>query len=62
MTQKNRSSAAGYTPAELMLHAGELFGVREEVVSGALYSETAERFTVEQAAHKIKQFMKAKVK
>lgn len=58
----NRREAACYTTQELMAHADELFGVREEVVHGALCRESAERFTVEQAAQKIKQFMKAKVK
>ncbi|CAM3495533.1 MULTISPECIES: hypothetical protein [Saccharibacillus] len=53
---------AEYTAGELAEHANELFGVREEVLHGALCLDPAERFTVWQAARKIKQFMKAKVK
>lgn len=57
-----RREAALYTAEELMQHAEDRFGVRKEVVYGALCGESAERFTVEQAVQKIKQFMKAKVK
>lgn len=60
--KSGRRKPAVYTTGELTAHANELFGVREEVLHGALSRDSAERFTVEQAAQKIKQFMKAKVK
>lgn len=60
--EANEQQPAAYTAAELMAHAERLFGVREEVVRGALGCDTAERYTVEETADRITQFMKAKVK
>lgn len=60
--ETNEQQSAAYTAAELMAHAERLFGVREEVVRGALGPETAELYTVEETAARITQFMKAKVK
>lgn len=61
--EANEQQPTAYTAAELMAHAERLFGVREEVVRGALGPETAERcYTVEETENRITQFMKAKVK
>lgn len=62
MAADTRREAALHAADELMSHAEDLFGVRKEVVHAALCGESEERFTVEQAMQKIKQFMKAKVK
>ncbi|OWA34360.1 hypothetical protein B9G55_18800 [Saccharibacillus sp. O16] len=60
--QQQAKSPVTFTATELMTHAEQLFGVREEVLHGALGQGTEKQYTVEQAASRITQFMKAKVK
>lgn len=60
-TEERISSAPRYDLAELQTHAKELFGVRAEVLAGAMYGVAGAQFTVDEVKQKIDQFMKAKV-
>ncbi|MCQ4086673.1 hypothetical protein [Saccharibacillus sp. JS10] len=56
------SESALYPASAWMEHAESLFGVRAEVVHGALCQQKAKHFTKQQVTEQINQFMKAKVK
>lgn len=55
------TNAPRYKLTELKAHAKELFEVRGEVLDGAMYGATGERFTVTEVNERIQQFMKVKV-
>ncbi|OZB95932.1 hypothetical protein [Paenibacillus sp. XY044] len=50
-----------YELKELKAQAKELFGVRAEVVAGAMHNTDGRYFTIAEVQGKIQQFMKAKV-
>lgn len=60
-TEARSISAPRYGLDELVTHAKELFEVRAEVLSGAMYEADGELFTVTEVKERIQQFMKAKV-
>ncbi|MEK5640526.1 hypothetical protein BK138_29395 [Paenibacillus rhizosphaerae] len=50
-----------YELKELKAQAKELFGVRAEVVAGAMHDMDGQHFSIAEVQGKIQQFMKAKV-
>ncbi|WP_422658207.1 hypothetical protein ACK8P5_21115 [Paenibacillus sp. EC2-1] len=60
-TEARISSAPRYDLSELQVHAKELFGVRAEVLVGAMYGVAGAQFTVSEVKQRVEQFMKAKV-
>lgn len=64
-TNQNTPPAApeqAYSLAELMENATTVFGVQPEVISGALYGNPKQEFTVAELKKIIEQFLKKKVK
>lgn len=62
---KSESNAPTYTEAELLEHAEALFGVKPEVLKGALHDQSNDQsnrsFTVDQAQSLIDRFLRKKV-
>ncbi|GIO51736.1 hypothetical protein [Paenibacillus cineris] len=50
-----------YELKELKAQAKELFGVRAEVLAGAMHDMDGQHFSIAEVQGKIQQFMKAKV-
>ncbi|MGG4046496.1 MULTISPECIES: hypothetical protein [Paenibacillus] len=60
-TPEAGSGMPRYELKELKAQAKELFGVRAEVVAGAMHDTDGQHFSIAEVQGKIQQFMKAKV-
>lgn len=58
---QDSQEAPRFPRQELMEHSLELFGVRREVIAGALHGNNQETFTVEELRRMIKAFLERKV-
>lgn len=58
---KSIKNEAKYTLDELMDHSEKVFGVKPEVVEGALHDKKENEFTKAEADEAIKSFLKRKV-
>lgn len=59
--QEQRHSPPEYTREELLAEAANLFGVKPEVVSGALFDNGKEAYAIEEMRRLIRQFQQRKV-
>ena len=61
MAEKKAVQTPRYSQEELLANAEALFGVRPEVVAGALHGEEQNELTVDEVRRRIDQFLKRKV-
>ena len=61
MAEKKPVQAPRYSREELLANSEALFGVRPEVVAGALHGEEQNELTVDEVRRRIDQFLKRKV-
>ena len=58
---KTKRAVSAYPRGELLAKAEALFGVKPEVVQGALYGDVRAEFTLEEVKGMIKSFLKRRI-